>query len=52
MMPHVDLPDVLLESFARTGVVDCFTHVFGAIRHRLNTEPRFGKPVAVCGLIQ
>jgi hypothetical protein len=30
MMPHVDLPDVLLEIFARTGLVDCFTHVSGA----------------------
>jgi TnpA family transposase len=30
MMPRVDLPDVLLEIFARTGVVDCFTHVSGA----------------------
>ena len=29
MMPRVDLPDVLLEIFARTGVVDCFTHVSG-----------------------
>ncbi|MGO9793144.1 MAG: DUF4158 domain-containing protein [Solirubrobacteraceae bacterium] len=26
MMPRVDLPEVLLEIFARTGVVDCFTH--------------------------
>ena len=30
MMPRVDLPDVLLEIFARTGVVDCFTHISGA----------------------
>ena len=29
MIPRVDLPDVLLEIFARTGVVDCFTHVSG-----------------------
>jgi hypothetical protein len=29
MMPRVDLPDVLLEIFARTGVVDCFTHISG-----------------------
>jgi Tn3 transposase DDE domain len=30
MMPRVDLPEVLLEIFARTGVVDCFTHLSGA----------------------
>ena len=30
MMPRVDLPEVLLEIFARTGVVDCFTHISGA----------------------
>jgi TnpA family transposase len=30
MMPRVDLPDVLLEIFARIGVVDCFTHISGA----------------------
>ena len=30
MMPRVDFPEVLLEIFARTGVVDCFTHISGA----------------------
>ncbi|MGO9791510.1 MAG: Tn3 family transposase [Solirubrobacteraceae bacterium] len=30
MMPRVDLPEVLLEIFAGTGVVDCFTHISGA----------------------
>jgi Tn3 transposase DDE domain len=30
MMPRVDFPEVLLEIFARTDSVDCFTHVSGA----------------------
>ena len=30
VMPRADIPDVLLEIFARTGVVDCFTHISGA----------------------
>ena len=30
MMPRVDFPEVLLEIFARTGTVDCFTHISGA----------------------
>jgi hypothetical protein len=30
MMPRVDLPEVLLEIVARTGVVDCFAHISGA----------------------
>ena len=30
MMPRVDFPEALLEIFARTGAVDCFTHISGA----------------------
>ena len=30
MMPRVDFPEMLLEIFARTGAVDCFTHISGA----------------------
>ena len=30
VMPRADIPDVLLEIFARTGGVDCFPHISGA----------------------
>jgi TnpA family transposase len=30
MLPRVDFPEMLLEMFALTGAVDCFTHVSGA----------------------
>jgi Tn3 transposase DDE domain len=45
VMPRADIPDVLLEIFARTGAVDCFTHISGAMSRMDDLE------VSVCAVL-
>jgi hypothetical protein len=45
VMPRADIPDVLFEIFARTGAVDCFTHISGATSRMDDLE------VSVCAVL-
>ncbi|MGB0091556.1 MAG: Tn3 family transposase [Solirubrobacteraceae bacterium] len=45
VMPRADIPDVLLEIFARTGGVDCFPHISGATTRMDDLD------VSVCGVL-
>jgi Tn3 transposase DDE domain len=45
VMPRADIPDVLLEVFARTGAVDCFPHISGATTRMEDLD------VSVCAVL-